>query len=58
MFWAEVCRVRCNNPFFDISNGSGRNPEKLICNTLKTTTDGGTKLRQHEDGRWRHKMKA
>ena len=43
MFWAEVCRVRCNNPFFDIWNGYGRNPEKLICNTLKITTDGGTK---------------
>ena len=43
MFWAEVCRVRCTNPFFDISNCSGKNPEKLICNTLKTTTDGGTK---------------
>ena len=43
MFCAEVCRVICKNPFFDILNGSGKNPEKLICNTLKTTTDGGTK---------------
>ena len=32
MFCAEVCRVICNNPFFDILNGSGKNPEKLICN--------------------------
>ena len=43
MFCAEVCRVMCKNPFFDILNGSGKNPEKLICNTLKTTTDGSTK---------------
>ena len=58
MFWAEVCRVMCKNPFFDILNGSGKNPENLICNPLKLMVDGVTKLRHHEDGRWRQKIKA
>ena len=58
MFCAEVCRVICKNPFFDILNGSGKNPENLICNPLKSMVDGVTKLRHHEDGRWRHKIKA